>query len=795
MSAEVEVQSGFLLSQHSRDVDDKLSIELWISTDNGPYCLEINNQKLVFFVHQKDKQQIELSLRSIKKFFDWKNLELKSFDQQPLAAIYFDSLQKYHDAKKILENNDVTLLEADIRPAERLLMERFIYGSLSFYGESNRQQGFHRVGNAKIKSDQYYPQLRSLSIDIECAENGELFSIGFYNAETSSPWQRVIMIGHDGNIETNEKPSWLRWATDEKQLLKQFISTVHEFDPDILIGWNVINFDCRLLLERAKLHNIQLTIGRDHSPASWRKSHDPGNGFITIAGRKVIDGIDALKTETYSFTSFSLENVAQELLGTGKLTENEENRLAEIEFDFLYNKLKLAKYNLQDCKLVWDIFKKTKVLDFLIFRSKLTGLELDKQGGSVAAFTNLYLPKLHRAGYIAPNLPIDGGLASPGGYVMDSKPGLYSNVLVLDFKSLYPSIIRTFKIDPLGLIEGLQHPDTAIAGFKDALFSRNKNFLPDIITQLWLERDQAKKDNDKAKSNAIKIIMNSFYGVLGSGGCRFYDTRLASSITMRVHQIMQETANWIEALGYNVIYGDTDSTFVLLDSELSESECLKIGKALADEINENWQHLINEEYQLKSQLEIEFETHYHRFLMPTIRGSESGSKKRYAGLIKKNGQEEIIFKGLESARTDWTELAKNFQAQLYKLVFNDEDPTTYISETVNRTLSGDYDDQLLYRKRLRRPLISYTKNIPPHVRAAKLADKENLRLGKTLKYQNKGWINYAITTVGPEPIEYLQHPFDYEHYVIKQLMPVADAILPFIGLSFSDICNKQIRLF
>lgn len=135
----------------------------------------------------------------------------------------------------------------------------------------------------------------------------------------------------------------------------------------------------------------------------------------------------------------------------------------------------------------------------------------------MAAFTNLYLPRLHRGGYVAPNLPADGGLASPGGYVMDSKPGLYRHVLVLDFKSLYPSIIRTFCIDPMGLIEGLQHPDHAIAGFRGAMFSRERHFLPDLIATLWAARDRAKAASNKALSQAIKIIMNSFYGVLGSG--------------------------------------------------------------------------------------------------------------------------------------------------------------------------------------------------------------------------------------------------------------------------------------
>lgn len=116
---------------------------------------------------------------------------------------------------------------------------------------------------------------------------------------------------------------------------------------------------------------------------------------------------------------------------------------------------------------------------------------------------------------------------------MESQPGLYESVLVLDYKSLYPSIIRTFLIDPLGLIEGLREPDDehSVPGFRGARFSRTRHCLPAIIEQIANGREVAKREKNAPLSQALKIIMNSFYGVLGSSGCRFFDTRLASSIT------------------------------------------------------------------------------------------------------------------------------------------------------------------------------------------------------------------------------------------------------------------------
>jgi DNA polymerase-2 len=665
-------------------------------------------------------------------------------------------------------------------------MERFVYGSAVFTGEQDTRKPA-QLTDMQCKPSQYVPNFSLLSIDIECSEQGELFSIGL----ASDTYKCVLMIG-----KAQVADDWIHWIANEKALLQQFVIQVSQIDPDIIIGWNVVNFDFRLLIKRAALHRVELSLGRGNQAILWRDARNEVNqGFVSMPGRVIVDGIDALKTATYQFASFSLENVAQTLLGKGKKTEDVDDRLAQIEYDFKHNKVKLAEYNLQDCQLVLEIFEHTKVLDFLTLRSQLTGLELDRMGGSVAAFINLYLPKLHRAGYIAPNRPKDGGLASPGGYVMNSKPGLYKNVLVLDFKSLYPSIMRTFKIDPLGLVEGLVSPDDAIEGYRGAKFSRDKHFLPDIITSLWRQRDEAKKNQDAARSQAIKILMNSFYGVLGSGGCPFYDTRLASSITMRGHDIMQTTAKWIEQAGYQVIYGDTDSTFVWLDGEYSNQQASQIGQSLALEINQKWQDNILQEHQLDCDLEIEFETHFSQFLMPTIRGSEVGSKKRYAGLKTTREGDELVFKGLETVRSDWTQLAKDFQLKLYKMVFAGQNVKDYLLQTLQHTRSGKFDEQLIYRKRIRRRLDLYVKNVPPHVKAARLADQQNENLGKTLKYQHKGWISYVITVNGPQPKEYLSSKIDYEHYVDKQIKPIAEGILPFIDLSFEDMTSQQMGLF
>lgn len=782
--------SGFILSIHAFEFQGETYLELWLLSEKGVVKATTAPQQIPFFIKQQDAQLTQSLLSQHHIPYEFQPLALSTFEGDTVGALYFTTAAQCYLARDKLKQHNLPCFEDDVRLTERFLMERFVYGSGQLVGLTeplDNSKAYLTMQQVKLRAGHYQPTFKLLSLDIECSEQGELFCIGLM----ADNYKGVLMIG-----EPQASEPWIHWLADEKALLLALVEHIQQCDPDIIIGWNVVNFDFRLLIKRAALHQVKLTLGRGHQAISWRNARNEVNqGYVTMPGRVVIDGIDALKTATYQFASFSLEAVAQELLGEGKKTEDVDNRLAQIEHDFKFNKIQLAHYNLQDCALVLAIFGKTKVLDFLCLRSQLTGLELDRIGGSVAAFINLYLPKLHRAGYVAPNRPIDGGLASPGGYVMSSKPGLYQHVLVLDFKSLYPSIIRTFKIDPLGLVEGLKSPEKAISGYRGALFDRDLHFLPDIITSLWQQRDQAKKDKDSVRSQAIKILMNSFYGVLGSGGCPFYDTRLASSITLRGHDIMQTTAKWIGDEGYEVIYGDTDSTFVYLQGINSDEQAQVIGQRLATSINQKWTELIARDYQLENYLEIEFESHFVRFLMPTIRGSELGSKKRYAGLKRTSQGDELVFKGLETVRSDWTPLAKHFQLSLYKLVFAQQDVRPFIRQTIDALRSGCKDKDLVYRKRIRRRLELYVKNVPPHVKAARLADEQYLLRGKSARYQNKGWISYMITCNGPEPLEFIHSAIDYEHYVDKQIKPIAEAILPFIGLSFSELTTRQLVLF
>ena len=785
----MDLQQGFVLTRHWRDTPAGTEVSFWLATDQGPRCIRLPVQTSVVFIPEAHRKPLDWLLKG-ERDLELRPLQLCDFHHRPVLGLYARQHRQLMDIEKRLRAAGVDVYEGDVRPPERYMMERFITAPVWFGGTADASG---TLLDAQMKpAPDYRPPLKLVSLDIETTAQGDLYSIALEGCGE----RQVYMLGPPNKTEAVDFK--LDYCDTRAQLIEHLNQWLATFDPDAIIGWNVVQFDLRVLHEHAQRLNVPLLLGRGGESMAWREHGSRNHYFAAAAGRLIIDGIEALRSATWSFESFSLENVAQTLLGEGKDISTPYQRMDEINRMFAEDKPALARYNLKDCELVTRIFEKTELLKFLLERASVTGLPADRNGGSVAAFTHLYMPLMHRQGFVAPNLGDKPPQASPGGFVMDSRPGLYESVLVLDYKSLYPSIIRSFLIDPVGLIEGLKHPDDSdsVEGFRGARFSRTRHCLPSIVTRVSEGREEAKRERNAPLSQALKIIMNAFYGVLGSSGCRFFDTRLASSITLRGHQIMRQTRALVEAQGYEVIYGDTDSTFVWLGSAHSAQDANRIGLALVQHVNDWWRAHLSNEYGLQSALELQYETHFSRFLMPTIRGAEEGSKKRYAGLVvREDGSEEMVYKGLETVRSDWSPLARQFQQELYQRIFHRQPHQDYIRDYVRRTLSGEFDELLIYRKRLRRPLHDYERNVPPHVRAARLADEYNDRLGRPRQYQRGGWISYVISVNGPEPLEVRRGPIDYDHYVTRQLQPVADAILPFVNDDFGTLVGGQMGLF
>lgn len=784
--------SGFILTRHWRDTAAGTEIAYWLATEAGPRKVLLTAQTSVAFVEARHRGAVEALLPKMPGL-ELRELALKTFGQQPVVGVYASHFRLLRKLAQTLRPQAIALFEADVRPHERYLMERFITAGVVV--EGGVLDGTTLVDGRLRPAPDFRPALKVVSLDIETSQTGDLYSIAL-----DGTGERVVFMLGEPPAQQDEPTEFrLCYLPTRRAMIERLNAWFEDNDPDAVIGWSVIQFDLRILQKTADAAGVPLLLGRDRQPIAWR-THPGQQGYLfaPMPGRVVIDGIEALRAAVWSFSSFSLEAVSQELLGEGKAIGDEYDKMAEIERRYQEDKPALATYNIRDCELVLRIFDKAKLLQFVLERAQTTGLQADHFGGSIAAFSHHYLPRMHRLGYVAPNVGDIANKAYPGGYVMDSRPGFYDSVVVLDYKSLYPSIIRTFLVDPVGLAEGAaaDDPSTLVQGPEGTLFSRERHCLPDIVTRLSRARDEAKRTRNEPLSQALKLLMNSFAGVLGASDCRFFNPQLVSAITLRGHEMMKLTQQFVQGKGYVAIYGDTDSIFIWLGRTHTNEEAHAIAAGLVRDINAWWTQRLHDQQGLENFLEIEFDTHYRKFFMPTIRGSEVGSKKRYAGLsVDRSGKEEMVFRGLEMARSDWTPLARQFQEGLLSRIFHGEPYQDFVTRYAQSTLSGGMDELLVYRKRLRHRLDAYQVNVPPQVRAARIADAYNDRVQRPRQYQNGGWIRYVMTRNGPEPLEARQSPIDYQHYLSKQIQPIADAILQPLGDSFVALTGAQQALF
>ncbi|MBW2286111.1 MAG: DNA polymerase II, partial [Deltaproteobacteria bacterium] len=593
-------------------------------SDGGRFHWTVTRPQIVFFIERKATWTPPAATRN--------SVKLKSLRGKLVDALYFKTTGDLIDARNACEYHEVLPYEADVNLVSRFLMERFIRGGVCFESDPIRIENDMRYFiDPVVKASDFTPALKMLSIDIECSQRMDLYSIALYGEGL----EQVLML--DPSCENGAgKREYLGFPT-EQGLLEAFFKIIRDYDPDVFIGWNVIGFDLQWLSRKCAKLGMGLDIGTD-GPAQMLEPGRLSNQWIArIPGRAALDGIVMARSAFVKVDDYSLATVSKKVLGTNKLIEKTGmEKVREINRLFKTDKPGLARYNLVDARLVYDIFEKLNFASFAVRKAQLTGLALDRIGGSVAAFDFLYLPRLHRKGYVADTKarPPAGLSPAPGGLVFDSTPGIYENVVVFDFKSLYPSIIRTFSVDPLAANVVLRSPAEPsdsdghsglapiVKGPAGLEFSKDHAILPKIIEELWDERDRAKKAGDMALSQAVKIIMNSFYGVLGTPSCRFFDPRLAGTITRIGHWILNFSRAYIEELGRPVIYGDTDSLFVHLGKDpLNKVE--GIAAKLSEGLNDYLRHELEKRFDVESRLHIEFEKVFVRFFMPTIRGTDN----------------------------------------------------------------------------------------------------------------------------------------------------------------------------
>jgi DNA polymerase-2 len=677
--------------------------------------------------------------------------------------------------RESIERNGGRALEADIRFAYRYLIDRGLRAGVSIEGRADAvRPGLVAFRNPELKPADCRPPLRTLSIDLETSPDAsEIYSIALAGRDIA-----------EVHLVARAPVPGARIHPDERHLLAAAGDRIRELDPDILTGWNVVDFDLHTWVRRARALGLTARLGRADGPVSFQQDR----GFTRqtradVPGRMVLDGI-ALVRDVLRLEDYRLETVARAVLGRGKLLDAEApDAAAEITRLYREDPAALAAYNLEDARLVLDILEREGLLDLTLERSLLSGMQLDRVGASIASFDLVYLPELRRRGVVAPSVASERKTARVrGGALLEPQPGVFSNVAVFDFKSLYPSLIRTFNLDPLAHARGAD-AEAPIEAPGGARFARGGAILPAVIERFMERREDAKRRGDRHADQAIKIMMNALFGVLGAGSCRFFDPDVANAITGFGQQTLRWTREAFEDESVRVLYGDTDSVFVQLEAGARP----EAARAQADRLRERVERRIDErvraEYRVEPRLELEFERLFERFFLPRVRGGTSGSKKRYAGWA--DGR--LVIVGLESVRRDWPAVARRLQEGMLTRLFRDEDVPSFVRSLVTSVAAGDFDAELVYAKRIRKGSVTrYTATTPPHIQAAR---KAGGKVGPVVRY--------VITRNGPEPVlpgRPLPEAIDRSHYVERVLRPVADAILPQVDSSFDEAVGQPHQL-
>lgn len=1155
---------GFITYATYKVENGSANIYLFGRLENSESFMTVNSYKPYFFIKKDDVENSKEVFVEVK--YEIEESDFINFKEEPLAKVTLNNPKEVPMLRKAFEDNNIVCFEADIRFVYRFLIDHEIKGALNIEGDFKKGELVNRIYNEpKLSGTEFFPELKTISIDIETNRDAsKIYSIAMYGSSI----RKVLIL-------SPKKHSNAESFATEKELLEGFKKIILEEDPDILTGWNFIDFDLKVIENRCKELKTSFSLGRTNWPSFVRINDSfMRDSDADIPGRFVADSISLLKASFIKLQDYKLETAAQAMLKESKLIAFV-NKPEEIEKLHKENPERLIEYNLKDAELVYRILYEKGIMELVIERSLLTGMVIERVKASIASLDSLYLRETRKLGIVCNSTHYDNKYERiKGGFVRDSIPGIYSYVNLFDFKSLYPSIIRTFNIDPISY-----SPEGTIVTPNGAKFLNKDGILPMLIQRLWEQRDKAKRERNKIKSNAIKITMNSFFGVLANPMCRFFNLEMANAITSSGQHIIKLTAEKFEERGYKVIYGDSvgkDSEIIIQDndgkisfkkiSELFEKidksslrkeydfkkdiktltiddsgnsvfkpikyvmrheankrmfrvhltnywhldvtedhsligyqsqafnnskersnplkriieikptelkrkanslvvlknipeglviskkypakvyefmgyfvgdgsfqrnksqqkynkdyylrlslgsdaeevfnelirpltkmgfvkshwwsktrkgdltinglklvkiisencrdssgkkiipewlfeeseenicaflrglfsadgcvmirnnspiikftsirddyvekvskllfrigvshstfkensinkfndrhkkktfssgsqsrnillknrelfvehvgflierkndlasiktnpvqrkfiknydfelsstleveeikyddyvydlevegthrffanrvlvhntdsifietkansmeESATIGELMKNDITAFYVAYVKKYYDRKSFLELEYEKTFLKFLMPKIRDIDVGAKKRYAGLVVKDGKETIEFTGLEFVRRDWTEASKRLQLELLDRVFHQQELTKFIKNFVADLKDGKYDDQLVYRKELTKSIEFYTKTTPPHVKAARLMPKLDTSI-----------IFYVMTTNGPEPVEYRKGKIDYNHYIEKQIKPIADAILSFYGMKFDEIIS------
>jgi len=549
---------------------------------------------------------------------------------------------------------------------------------------------------------------------------------------------------------------------EEVKLINEFVNYIQVKDPDMLVAYNGDMFDFPYLINR--MNNLKL----DTNNLSRMK----GKSYTTkygahVFGRVLFDLLPAYKKHFAENRreSYSLDYISKYELGNkgGKVEyEGSLDDLYKTDLD------KFLKYNQKDVELIVLLDEKLKIINFFdeIRRMAFCKFEDVFMNSKTADCLCLKYAKKHN--FVLPSVKKHEKESYKGGYVKNSDPKLHRNISVLDFKSLYPSIMIGFNTSYETLIEnGELNMDNKFR------FKKERGIIPSIVKPLLDKRKKIKQemkelDINKGKlhrldltQHALKVIANSFYGVMGFRNFRLYNLKVAESITYFARKIIQESEKWLKENGYNVIYGDTDSVFVSIGDEYLEqfkNTVIKINVYLKNYIEKFG---VEKEYNI---FDLEFEKIYKTIFFKR-KADGKGAKKKYAGrLIWANGKEydKIDVKGFESRRSDSPQIGRNFLKEVLKRIVYEEkydNINKFVIDFKNKIINNEFTiEELALPIGISKSLNQYKGN-PIHIRASRLANEKHkacIQAGDKIKYiytkdsdgviafKDKMWDGYEI---------------------------------------------------
>jgi DNA polymerase-2 len=793
---------GFIVHAYRDARRERINI-LGRLSDGRSFAATFPLPELLLCVRDSDRLRVGEIVARKKTSVSVEDSAYRLFDGSVCARIACANRNEHERFSRMLKAESIESFGGDMKDAVAFLVRKGIRGGIRISGEWREGKGASVVFiDPEIEAFHgARAPLSVLSLDIETEEPAGIIRAIGLSQETALPQFADSSSGEvpgrsrcllfNGFWTVQETPDREILIFDgERPLLEAFIQKIRSFDPDIITGWNIIDFDFPRLAAAFARHGLDFTLGRSIEGGRFFPAETVSDGAggsakrsasVFLPGRQVLDALRLVRTGYESFESYTLDAVARQILGKGKtVTVSDGEKLAELDRLYAEDPANFCRYCLHDADLVLDILSKRGVIAHTVERAALTGAGIDKAWTSVASFERVYAEGLYAKKILEPNPdPSRRVSGAAGGTVLDPLAGVFSDIAVFDFRSLYPSIIRTFNIDPLAHEVALAAQTAApgqdfIRAPNGTLFVRERGILPCLIDEYFTARLSAIARGDDASAFVYKILMNSFYGVLGTPKCRYARTELAGAITSFGKVCLLFARDFFRGKGFRVLYGDTDSVFVEMpgmEQDAPEGGFKIRCETMATELNESLAQKIADEYRCESFIGIRFEKRYRRFYIPRLRSDEEdaerGRAKGYAGLlVHEDGSTEVEIKGMEAARSDYTPFAQRFQRELLGLLFREPDTVgaeRFIREQTIALYRGTFDAELVFRKKLRREPESYTASTPPHIKVAR-------SLGWS---HRRGTVEYLMTVNGPEALSMLRSPVDHSWYVSSQLLPVA----------------------